>query len=213
VLTGPGFHEDHVLADGTLVTLRHVRPDDATEVKRAFDKLSPSSRYRRFFGSVSSLSDETLRYLTCVDGHDHVAIVAVTRAPDSGVETGLGVARFVRTSEDPTVAEAALTVIDDVQRKGLGRILGLTLARAALERGVKRFRGEIVTNNEPVRQLLEEVGAVVQRADDKSLVFDVELAEGSAESHRFEAVARRLLRAASSHLVGLIRGLGPPSSR
>ena len=211
MLTGPSFQDEHVLLDGTKVVLRHIRPEDATELKRGFDGLSPSSRYRRFLGSVSALSEERLRYLTCVDGRDHVAIVAVSPRP--GEETGLGIARFVRLADEPTVAEAALTVMDDMQRKGLGRVLGLTLAHAAIERGVKHFRGEILTNNEPVRKLLDEGGAVIHRADDKSLVFDIDLGppeSASATPHRFEAVARGVLRAASSHLVGLIRGLGPP---
>ena len=208
MLTGPNFHEEHVLDDGTPVTLRHVRPDDAAELKRGFDKLSPSSRYRRFLGSVSELSDEMVRYLTCVDGRDHVAIVALTRAPDSGAEIGLGIARFIRSADDPSVAEAALAVIDDVQGKGLGRILGVALARAAIERGVKRFRGEVLTDNEPVRLLLEEVGAVVRPSEDGALVFDIEL--GPAETNRLEMLARRWLRAAASHLVGLTRNLRPP---
>jgi hypothetical protein len=211
MLTGPGFHEDHVLDDGTVVTLRHVRPDDAAELKRGFDKLSISSRYRRFLGGVSSLSDEALRYLTRVDGHDHVAIVAVTRPPGASAETGLGIARFIRTAEDPTVAEAAVTVVDDVQGKGLGRILGICLGRAALERGIRRFRGEILANNEPVRQLLDEVGAVIRREDDRSLVFDIDF--GPPDEHRFEMIVRGMLRAASSHLVGLIRGLAPAPAK
>jgi GNAT superfamily N-acetyltransferase len=208
--TGSSFHEDHVLDDGTPVSLRHVRPDDAAELKRGFDKLSPSSRYRRFLGGLSTLSDEQLRYFTCVDGRDHVAIVAVTHAPGTGAETGVGIGRFIRRADDPTVAEAALTVIDDMQGKGLGRILALTLARAALERGVKRFRGEVLTDNEPVRQLLEEVGAVVRPVGGGSIVFEVDLLpdETPSASHRRELIARRLLRAAASHLAGLIRGLG-----
>jgi len=212
MLTGPSFREEHVLDDGTPIVLRHVQPSDAAELRRGFEKLSPSSRYRRFLGGVHSLSDERIRYLTSVDGHDHVAIVAVTRAPGSAEETGLGIARFIRLADDPTVAEAAITVIDDFQGKGLGRILGLTLARAGIERGIKRFRGEVLANNEPVRQLLEEVGAVVHRERDDSLVFDVEL--GPDESHpgrrSLEKVARAILRAASSHLGGLIRGFVPP---
>ena len=207
MLTGPGFHEDHVLDDGTPVRVRHIRPEDAAELKRGFDRLSPASRYRRFLGGVTTLSDETLRYLTGVDGRDHVAIVAVTR-PHGDPETGLGIARFVRAPSDPAVAEAAITVIDDVQGKGLGRILGLVLARAALERGVKRFRGEALVDNEPVRMLLEEVGAAV-RSVEGTLVFDIELGPEHGEN-QLEVVARRLLRAASSHLVGLIRGLRVP---
>ena len=139
-----------------------------------------------------------------------MAIVAVSTR--HGEEMGLGIARFVRLPGEPTVAEAALTVMDDEQKKGLGRILGLTLAQAAIERGIKHFRGEVLTNNEPVRKLLDEVGAVIHRADDKSLVFDIDLGppESSSATDRFETVARGVLRAASSHLVGLIRGLGPP---
>lgn len=215
MLTGPGFHEDHVLDDGTPVSFRHIRPEDAPQLKSGFEQLSPSSRYRRFLGSQSTLSDEALRYLTCVDGRDHVAIVAVTRPAGGGAEKGLGIARFVRIPGDPTVAEAALTVTDDAQGKGLGRALGITLARAALERGVKRFRGEVLADNEPVRQLLEEVGAVVQPAEHGSLVFDIDLGpeDGPAASHRLEGVARRLLRAASSTLAGLIRSVGPGAPR
>ncbi len=209
MLTGSDFHEEHVLDDGTPVTLRHVRPEDAAELRRGFARLSPASRYRRFLGSKSTLSDETVRYLTCVDGQNHVAIVATTRGAPLGEPTGLGIARFIRSTEDPAVAEAALTVIDDMQRKGLGRILAVTLARAALERGITRFRGEILTDNEPARELLDEVGATVHASPDGSLVFDVALTpEHPPSDHSLELVARRILRAASSHLAGLFRALG-----
>lgn len=210
MLTASGFHEDHVLDDGTHVRLRHVQPGDVAELKRGFDRLSPSSRYRRFLAIRTTLSMDLLHYLTCVDGWDHVAIVAVRRATD-GTDTGLGIARFIRTKDDPTIAEAALTVIDDVQRRGLGRILALTLARAAIERGVTRFRGEILADNKPIRQLLEDVGAVIRPSDAGTLVFDVELE--SPEPHRLETIARRLLRAAASPVAGLIRGSGASTSR
>jgi GNAT superfamily N-acetyltransferase len=200
--TPPELHEEHVLDDGTPVVLRMVRPSDATELRHGFERLSPSSRYRRFLASRSSLSDETLRYLTCVDGHDHVAIVALTHGPD-GAEVGLGIARFIRI--EPEVAEAALTVIDDAQGKGLGRILALALARAAVAHGIHRFRGEILATNQPVQQLLEEAGAVVRPSGEGSLVFDVEL--NPPEPHRLELTARRLLRAAASQVLGLFRGL------
>ncbi|HEY6910671.1 MAG TPA: hypothetical protein VI356_14935, partial [Myxococcales bacterium] len=127
--TGPDFREDHVLRDGTQVTLRHIRPDDAAELKRGLERLSPASRYRRFLSLVSELTDEQVKYLTCVDGQDHVAIVAATRVPGVEGEVGLGVARVVRVPGNPEVAEAAITVVDDAQGKGLGRILALALAR------------------------------------------------------------------------------------
>ena len=56
--TGPDFREAHVLGDGTRVVLRHIRPDDVAELRRSFDRLSPESRYRRFFGGIAQLSDD-----------------------------------------------------------------------------------------------------------------------------------------------------------
>jgi GNAT superfamily N-acetyltransferase len=200
--TGPDLREEHELADGTRVVLRHIRPEDAPELRRGFERLSPQSRERRFFGGVGSLSDAQLRYLTSVDGQDHVAIVAAARKPGSDEEVGLGVARFIRVAGEPTVAEVAITVVDEAQGKGLGRLLSLTLARAAYERGVRRFRGQILENNPVVRQLLLDVGADI-RKDSGEVIFDIELTPTPfAPGSRLDVVARRLLRAAASFLDG-----------
>lgn len=194
MLTGPSFREEHVLDDGTLVTLRHIRPEDAAELKRGFERLSRASRYRRFQGVVNELSAGTLHYLTHVDGTDHVAIVATRRGPN-GAEVGLGVARFVRSREDPTLAEVALTVVDEAQGKGLGRILSIAIARAALERGVHRLQGPILADNLPIRSLLDEVGATVHTGVDGT-GFEVDLAPPSGpDSHG--KLGARLARAVS----------------
>ncbi|HET7787429.1 MAG TPA: GNAT family N-acetyltransferase [Myxococcales bacterium] len=200
--TGPDFREDHVLRDGTQVTLRHIRPDDAAELRRGLERLSPESRYRRFLSLVGELTDEQVKYLTCVDGRDHVAIVAVT--PGVPAEVGLGVARFVRVPDDPEAAEAAITVVDDAQGKGLGRILALALARAAYERGVRRFRGRILADNAAVQQLLADVGATLGTPEGGGVVFDVELTPTPfTPGGRLDVIARRLLRAAANALVGV----------
>lgn len=204
MVTGPNFREEHVLDDGTPITLRHVRPDDVTGFKHAFERLSASSRYTRFHGITKTLSDEMLHYLTNVNGRDHVAIVAVGRPPNESADIGLGVARFIRSEEDPSLAEPAITVIDAMQKKGLGRILAIALARAALERGIDRFRGQILADNVPVRRLLDEIGAVVHDDLSRDLVFDVSLRPSDDHPSamlRLEAVFRKLLRAASSRLV------------
>jgi len=175
VQTGPDFRESHTLGDGTRVVLRHIRPDDAPELARDFERLSPESRYRRFFGGMTHLSEAALRYLTEVDGKDHVAIVATCDSPDLKTETGLGVARFVRLHDEPTVAEAAVTVVDDMQRQGLGRLLAATLAIAAHERGIRTFRAEVLADNEPMVSLLHEVGARALATDAGVVTFDIPL--------------------------------------
>jgi RimJ/RimL family protein N-acetyltransferase len=202
--TGPDFREEHELRDGSRIYVRHIRPEDAIELKRGFERLSPTSRYRRFLAGVSSLTEAQLHYLTHVDGEDHVALVATM--PDGEREIGLGVARFVRVTDEPHVAEAAITVPDDVHRRGIGKLLAMTLARAALERGIDRFRGEILADNAAARQLLEEVGATIVRDADGNLVFDVALTP-QEEKPPQELVARRLLEAASTFVFAALRKL------
>jgi RimJ/RimL family protein N-acetyltransferase len=201
---GPEFSEEHTLADGSRVRLRYIRPEDADELRRGFDRLSPASRYRRFLGGVGHLSDENIRYLTNVDGHDHVAIVAARLRPD-GTEEGLGVARFIRVAGEPKVAEAAITVVDDEQHKGIGLLLGLALAAAARDRGIDHFRGEVLGNNEAVQQLLREVGAVLRAAEDDRIVFDLALDRESPATAPRDLPLRRLLGAAATWLGGLVR--------
>ncbi len=161
--------EDAVLDDGTRVRVRMVRPEDKTLLARAFDRLSPESRYRRFFAVKDKLSDDELRYLTEVDGIDHVAIGATADGE------GVGIARFVRLPDRRDTAEAAIVVTDDHQGRGLGRLLLSRLAEAAWERGVVRFRSDVLARNQEARELLlsHAPGAeVVAHGDD---AFTVEI--------------------------------------
>lgn len=192
VLTGPNFHEEHSLDDGTRVLLRHIRPEDQADLKAAFDGLSAASRYSRFHGVVNELSPSALHYLTHVDGRNHVAIVATTIPREGHPAVGLGVARFVRSETDPSRAEVALTVVDGAQHKGLGRILGVAIARAAAERGVRRFVGPGLRDNVALRSLLDEVGARVKPTDD-GIEFEIDL-HPDAHGKHLEPAIRRFLR-------------------
>ena len=105
----------------------------------AFERLSEESRYRRFFTTKNELSAAELDYLVDVDHEDHEAIIAID--PSSGEV--LGVARYIRSKDDAEVAEVAVTVADDWQRRGLGRALlrPLDLSRATRGRApVQRAR-------------------------------------------------------------------------
>ena len=64
------------------------------------------------------------------------------------------VGRFVRLPEDPATAEAAITVADNMQHKGVGRQLSLLLADEARELGIRRFSASILADNEPALRLM-----------------------------------------------------------
>lgn len=202
--TGPAFREEHVLRDGTRVVLRHILPSDAQELHRGFLALSPESRYRRFFGAVTDLDEHMLRYLTEVDGKNHVAIIALVESLDLKTERGIGVLRFVRIREEPKAAEFAITVVDDMQNKGLGTLLTQAAMRAARERGITHFRGEVLAENLPMVHALTEVGAEPTSSEDGVLTFDMPIDHTDVD---VLAHMRRLLAVASQQVGMLLRRL------
>jgi hypothetical protein len=86
------------LRSGHRVLVRALRPHDAPGLAEAFEQLSETSRYRRFFTAKPRLSDRSLAFLTDVDHRDHEALVAM--APGSGQL--VGVTRFIRNPRDRT---------------------------------------------------------------------------------------------------------------
>lgn len=142
------------LRDGTRVVIRPVVPEDKDKLAEAFSRLSPESRYRRFFSQIDELTPEMLKKLTEIDYDDHFAWVAA--APDEPGAPGVGAARYVRVPGEPEVAEAAVTIIDDFHGRGLGSVLLQALGAVAIENGIKRFRGYALEENEAIRRLLGE---------------------------------------------------------
>ena len=194
------YREEIELDDGSRVVLRVLRPADRELLRRGFDRLSDRSRRLRFMGSKARLSDAELDALTELDGEDRFALGAVRLETGSGEAEGLGVARFARLPDDPEVAEAAVTVVDAAQGRGLGSALLRRLAAAARERGVRRFRGDILSHNTAMRRLLaSHTDATVLESGDGVVRMVVELPSFStlmAGREREHVLVRLLAQAA-----------------
>ena len=201
----PTWRAVHVLCDGTEVVVRPITPDDREELRREFESISEQTRYLRFFAVVAELDDETLDYLTVVDQVNHVALVAVVETPDLKTERGVGVARFIRLNDVPSAAESAITVIDSMQRKGLGTILANELGRAARVRGIRSLRSEVMADNQRMRAILEHAGATRVGGDGATLSYDLVI---PAPHSSFVDV----LRGAAQTMAMTIRRLAVPST-
>lgn len=181
------------IRDGTTLLLRPIEPDDKRALADGFDRLSPESRYRRFFAPMSRLRGTDLRYLTEIDHRDHEAILAVV--PTSG--EAIGVARYVRGEEDPTTAEVAVAVVDDWHGRGVATALLDRLVDRARENGVKRFLALVLADNAEAIELFRQlsVGDPTPHLGDSGYVeLEIELPEGASLPH---APLRRALRAAA----------------
>ena len=138
-------------SDGTQLYVRHVRPADSELIAKAWLELSPRSQYRRFLAPKPVLTKGDLRYLTEIDGHDHVALIALRLHEPRRL---VAVARYVRLAHDPEAAEVAVTVADPMQGKAIGKQLGVLLADEARGRGIKRFTASLLADNRPALKLM-----------------------------------------------------------
>ncbi len=164
--------EEIELRDGARVLVRPLQPDDKGLLAAGFDRLSPESRYLRFFGAKKRLSPDELQDLTEIDHTDHEALGAL----DPATGLGVGVARFIRDPSDPGSAEAAVTVADDWQGRGLGTALLRRLVVRAREEGVERFVASLFVENRDMLEVFRRVGEVsVTRTDGTAREIEVEL--------------------------------------
>lgn len=151
------YRERVRLASGELVSLRLVCPGDKGLLENGFNNLSALSRQKRFFGGKRCLSETELRYLTELDQIDHFALGVVELNPQGEEAEGIAVGRFIRLAGGADTAEVALTVVDRMQGKGIGRLLLEKLEVAAVERGIKKLRFEILPQNREMQNLVRNV--------------------------------------------------------
>ncbi|HZB07314.1 MAG TPA: GNAT family N-acetyltransferase [Thermoleophilaceae bacterium] len=140
------------LSDGAPVVVRPIRPGDKELLSDGLRRLSNESVQRRFLTPKRSFTGSELRYLTEINGIDHVALVA--EDPSDPVPKLIAVGRFVRLAEDPDAAEVAITVADNWQGRGLGSLVGAHLAHAARNRGIRRFTATMAASNRPAHRLM-----------------------------------------------------------
>ena len=149
------------LPDGAPVLIRPIRADDKRMLTDGLRRLSDESVHRRFLTPKRSFSRTELRYLTEVDGRDHVALVA--EQPSGPSRRLIAVARFVRTADDPHAAEVAITVGDDWQGRGLGSMLSEQLAGEARRLGIRRFTATMAADNVPAHRLMARLTDHLER--------------------------------------------------
>jgi protein lysine acetyltransferase len=142
---------DEALRDGTGVLIRRIEPGDKGLLADGLRRLSDETIRRRFLAAKPRFSAAELRYLTEVDGVNHVALVALLA---SDTELLIGVARWVRLPDAPDTAEIAIVVGDPWQGQGLGRRMTELLADEARAAGIRRFAATMLGDNRPAQRLM-----------------------------------------------------------
>ena len=139
-LMNPGATIDVVVRDGSTVSLRGSDERDLDGVVEFLERLSPRSRYFRFFG-YPSLTPERVRPLVAAGAGTGSALVA-----ESGGRV-VGFAGYHRNPHASDRAEVAFAVADALQGNGIGTRLLEQLARLAREEGIERFDAFVLAGN------------------------------------------------------------------
>ena len=152
----PSHLENEVLCrDGMPMRVRPIRPEDAAMHREFFNRLSDETRYNRLMNTLREMSPAMLVRFTQLDYAREMALIGVVE--ENGEDAIVGVARYA-SNPDRDSCEFALTIRDDFQGKGLGRILMEQLFDAARQNGLTTMEGEIFANNTNMLKLMTKLG-------------------------------------------------------
>jgi GNAT superfamily N-acetyltransferase len=160
------YRVEETVRDGGAIVIRAIRPDDQQRLREHARGLSPDSVYRRFMVYKRELSDEELRRFTELDFDQHVGIAAILS--QDGREHIIGVGRYLRSSKER--GEAAFSVVDTHQGRGIGTLLLVHLSRIARRKGITEFEADVLGDNVHMLDLVTASGFKVQATHESGIV-------------------------------------------
>jgi len=198
-----------VLRDGSAAAIRPTTVEDAPALADFFARLSPVSRYQRFFSATEPPERLIARLSDSSDPSKTLTLVA-ERA--SGI---IATASYIALGRES--AEAAFAVADAFQGRGLGTALLGRLAAAAALRGFRRFEATTLAENARMLEVFRDSGFEIRSKSEGGCV-DVTLslspsAAGAAkddERRRLATVAslRPMLEPKAVAVIGASRRTG-----
>ena len=143
----------HGLRDGTTVTLRRVRADDADRFVEYFDGLSERSRH--FFRPFAFERASAETVTSDLDSEDWYRIVAT--AERGGREAIVGYA-WLQGLSGPDVPMLGIGLVDAYHERGIGRLLLHALLDVGRVMGLKAIRLGVNDDNPRATHVYESVG-------------------------------------------------------
>jgi len=160
------YEHCQIIADGTEVVFRPIKPTDEEAMRDLFYSLSEQSVYLRFFQPVKALPHAKVMPLVSIDYAKDMALVATIG--DVAGEKIVGVGRYMRASTDDKFAEVAFMVREEWQNRGLATALLDSLKIIAKQNGVEGFVASVLTNNKSMLAVFHRCGSKlhIEKADD-----------------------------------------------
>ncbi len=164
--------------DGTLTSIRPIRPEDEPLLVRFHSRLSERSVRMRYFAPLmlDLRTDHDRLTRVCFNDYDReIALVVDYIDPTSHQREIAGVARL---SKIPNKAHAELSVLisDTMQNRGLGMELAKSLLKIAREEKLTKVSAEMLSENLDMQRVFEKLGfTLTSPADEQTVRAELEL--------------------------------------
>ncbi len=142
-------------SDGTVITIRPARPEDAILEQEFVASMSDESRRFRFMESSQDISPSLIVRFNQVDYDREMALLATIS--DQGKERQIGNARYSQAADGESV-EFALAIDDAWQKIGLGRRLMDAIIDCARAKSYRFIIGDVLSDNEKMLRLMTGLG-------------------------------------------------------
>jgi acetyltransferase len=147
------------LPDGTVLTVRPIRPEDEPLMRPFHEKISDQSVYTRYmhaFRLSGRIAHEYLSRMCFIDYLREMALVALhTNAVGEPEIVGVGRLLMERNRNE---AEFAVLVTDEFQRRGMGTELLRQLVEIGRKEHIARIVGYILSSNSAMLHACKHLG-------------------------------------------------------
>jgi len=165
------------LANGTLVGVGLVGPEDEKRLLSGFNKLSDRSKLYRFNYGKNELSSKEKDYLLNIDHQNHFALGAVDL--NKSYDVGIGLIRCIRYKNEPEKADVAITIIDEYQNMGIGTFLYEEMLNYASKKNVRILENFVLKENSIMIRVLEKLGGKIKEDCGNQYRIEIKVADNS----------------------------------
>ncbi|MER6623961.1 GNAT family N-acetyltransferase [Streptomyces sp. NPDC000931] len=145
-----------LLADGTTVCIRPVRPGDHEQIQGLYEEMSPENLRLRFFSPCRGSARLSADRVCGPVGPGCRALLAETQG------RVVGVGEYESCDEKDT-AEVAIAVADGLHHRGVGTLIIEHLVSAARADGITAFTADALSENHEVLKLFADLGLRTER--------------------------------------------------
>ncbi|MFE2264514.1 bifunctional acetate--CoA ligase family protein/GNAT family N-acetyltransferase [Streptomyces griseosporeus] len=204
----PGRPTVHaLLADGTTVCIRPVRPGDRDQLRGLYEEMSPENLRLRFFVASRRSAEEAADRACAPPRPGYRALLAERQG------RVIGLAEYDAGTAAGVEADLSIAVADGDHHRGVGTLLVEHLVSAARAAGVTAFTADALSENHEVLRLFTDLGLRTTRRFDGpevrcTILLDTDDAYLSAVEARGRAADIRSLRPLLEPRVVAVVGAG-----